>query len=93
MNPEHCLENIPNKNTANSHENIFNSFDFQFTLNNNDNDPDINLFKNKYDALDSQYFCLAEVPCKVEKFLEIWFSVYHINIRSLNKNFANFLNF
>ena len=41
MNPEQCLENIPKKNTANSYENIFNPFDFQYILNNNDNDPDI----------------------------------------------------
>ena len=93
MNPEHCLENIPNKDTANLHENIFNPFDFQYILNNDDNDPDINFFNNKYDAVNSPYFSLAEVPCKVEKLLENLFSVYHINIRSLNKNFDKLLEF
>ena len=93
MNPEHCLENIPNKNTANSHENIFNPFDFQYILNNDDNDPDINFFNNKYDAVNSPYFSLAEVPCKVEKLLENLLSKYHINIRSLKKFLTNFLNF
>ena len=88
MNPKHCLENIPNKNTANSHENIFNPFDFQYILNNDDNDPDINFFNNKYDAVNSPYFSLAEVLCKVEKLLR-----YHINIRSLNKNFDKLLKF
>ena len=62
MNPKHCLENIPNKNTANSHENIFNPFDFQYILNNDENDPDINFFNNQYDAVNSPYFSLAEVP-------------------------------
>ena len=76
MNLEHCLENIPNKNTANSHENIFNPFDFQYILNNDDNDPDINFFNNKYDAINSPYFSLEELPCKVEKLLENSFSVY-----------------
>ena len=93
MNPKHCLENISNKNTANSHENIFNPFDFQYILNNDANNPDINFFHNKYDAVSSPYFSLAEVPCKVEKLLENSFSVYHINIRSLNKISTNFLNF
>ena len=41
MNPKHCLENISNKNTVNSHETIFNPFDFQYILNNDENDPDI----------------------------------------------------
>ena len=53
MNPKHCLENISNKNTVNSHENIFNPFDFQYILNNDENDPDINFFNNKYDAVKS----------------------------------------
>ena len=58
MNSEHCLENIPDKNTANLQENIFNSFDFQI-LNNDDNSPDINFFNDKYDAVNSPYFSLA----------------------------------
>ena len=62
MKPEHCLENIPNKNFANSHRKVFNPFDFQYILNNDDNDPDINFFNNKYDAVNSPYFFLAEVP-------------------------------
>ena len=84
---------IQKKNTANSHENIFNPFDFQYVLNNDDNDPDINFFNNKYDAVNSPYFFLAEIPCKVEKLLENLFSVYHINIRNLNKNFDKLLKF
>ena len=65
----------------------------QYILNIDDNDPDINFFNNKYDAVNSPYFSLAEVPCKVEKLLENSFSVYHINIRSLNKNFDKLLEF
>ena len=93
MNSKHCLENISNKNTANSHENIFNFLDFQYILNNDDNDPNINFFNYKYDAVNSPYFSLVEVPCKAEKLLENSFSVYHINIRSLNKNFDKLLEF
>ena len=87
------VENIPNKNTANSHENTFNTFDFQYILNNDDNNPDINFFNNKYDAVNSPCFFLAEVPCKVEKLLENSFSVYHINVKSLIKNFDKLLEF
>ena len=93
MNPKHCLENISNKNTANSHENIFNPFDFQYILKNDDNDPDKNFFNNKYDAVNSPYFSLAEVPCKVEKLLENSFSVYHISITRLKNFLTSFLNF
>ena len=80
MNPEHCLENIPNKDTANLHENIFNPFDFQYILNNDDNDPDINFFSNKYDVVNQPYFSLAEVRCKVEKLLENSFFAYITSI-------------
>ena len=66
---------------------------FNILLNNDDNDPDKNFFNNKYDAVNSPYFSLAEVLCKVEKLLENLFSVYHINIRSLNKNFDELLKF
>ena len=93
MNPKHYPENITNKNTANSNENILNPFDFQYILNNDDNNPDINFFNNKYDAVNSPYFSLEEVPCKEEKLLENSFSVYHINIRSLNKTFDKLLEF
>ena len=82
MNPGHRLENISKKNTANSHGNIFNRFDIQYILNNDDNHPDIIFFNSKYDAVNLPYFSLAEVPCKVEKLLKNPFSVYHINIRS-----------
>ena len=93
MNPERCLENIPNKNTASSHENIFNPFDFHYILNFDDNNPDINFFNNKCDAVNFLYFSLPEEPCQVEKLLENSFSVYHITIRSLKKHFDKLLEF
>ena len=61
-------------------------------LNNDKSDSDINFFNNKNDVADSPYFHLEEIPCTVE-FLENSFSVFHINIRSLNKNFEKLLNF
>ena len=42
---------------------------------------------------DSSYFSLEERPYKAEKVLENLFSVFHVNIRSLNKNFEALLEF
>ena len=93
MNPKHCLENSPNKNTASWYENIFNPFDFHYILNYDGNNPDINFYNNKYHAVNLPYFSIPEVPCKVEKLLENSFSVYHINIRSSKKHFDKLLEF
>ena len=41
----------------------------------------------------SSYFSLEERPYKAEKVLENLFSVFHVNIRSLNKNFEALLEF
>ena len=92
MNPEYCLANLPDENSANSQENVFNLFDLQHVLNNDNSDPDINSFINKFDVVDSPYFSLEEIPCKVENFLENSVSVFHVNIRSL-KFFEKLLEF
>ena len=42
MNPEYCLANLLDENSANSQENISNLFEFQHVLNNGSIDPDIN---------------------------------------------------
>lgn len=55
MNPKCFVANLSDKNSGNCQENIFNPFDFQHILNNNDSDPDINFFNNKSDVLDSPY--------------------------------------
>lgn len=36
---------------------------------------------------------LEKIPCKVEKFLKNSFSVFHVNIRSLDKQFDKLLEF
>ena len=56
MNPEYCLINLPDKNSANSQENVFIPFDFQHILNNDNSDSDINFFNNKFHVVDSPYF-------------------------------------
>lgn len=93
MNPKYFLASLPDETSANSQENIFNPFDFQHILNNDNNDPDINVFNKKFDVADSPYFSLEKIPCKVKKFLEKLFSAFHVNIRSLNKSFQKLLEF
>ena len=93
MNPKHCLKIFQAKILQIRMRISLILLDFQYILNNDDNDTDINFFNDKYDAVNLPYFSLAEVPCKVEKLLENSFSVYHINIRSLNKNFDKLLEF
>ena len=52
MNPGYCLASLPDKTSANSQENVFNPLHFQHILNNDSNDPDVNLFNNKFDVAD-----------------------------------------
>ena len=70
MNPEYCLANLLDENSANSQENISNPFEFQHVLNNGSIDPDINFCNNKFDVVDPPYFVLEEIFFKLEKFLE-----------------------
>ena len=51
------------------------------------NDPDINFFNDKSETVDSPYFSIDEFSSSSEKLLKNSFSILHINIRSLNKNF------
>ena len=53
----------------------------------------IKISNKKFDVVDSPYFSLEKIPFKVEKFLENLLFVFHVNIRSLNKNFVNLLEF
>ena len=65
----------------------FNPFDFQTVLIDEGNDPDINFFNYKSETVDTPYFSADEFNSSSDKLLKNSFSVLHINIRSLNKNF------
>ena len=77
----------------NSQENVFNPFVFQHILNNDNSDPDISFFNNKFDVVDSPNFSSVEISCKVEIFLENLISVFLVSIRSLIKKIEIFLEF
>ena len=46
MNREYYLSNLPDENSANSQENVFNNFDIEHIPNNDNIDPDTNLYNN-----------------------------------------------
>ena len=58
---------------------IFNPFDFQKVLIDESNDPDINFFSDKSEAVDSPYFRIDEFISSSQKLLKNSFSILHIN--------------
>ena len=57
----------------------------------NNSDPDENFFdETSFSKIDAQYFSLAELKENHNALDNRSFSILHVNIRSLNKNFGNF---
>ena len=69
----------------------FRTFDFERILNNDSQDPDGNFF-NAFSLKDSQYFTPEESTRNLNHFGKSSFSMLHLNIRSLQKNFDSLLN-
>ena len=84
MNP---LQDLDISTEGHFEKQVFNPFDFQKVLIDEGNDPDINFFNDKSETVDSPYFSIDEFNSSSEKLLKNSFSILHINIRSLNKNF------
>ena len=84
MNP---LQDLDISTEGHFEKQIFNPFDFQKVLIDEVNDPDINFFNDKSEIVDSSYFSIDEFNSTSKKLLKNYFSILHINIRSLNKNF------
>ena len=56
----------------------------------NDIDPDSNLFnESKFQNLDSPYYTVDEMISFSKDLSQNKFSIFHLNIRSINKNFEN----
>ena len=49
-------------------------------------DPDLNFYNEKLQELDSEYFSVEEISNFSAKLDKGTFSIFHLNIRSLNKN-------
>ena len=66
----------------------FDPFGFDNVLLNNTNDPDENIFNN-LSQIDSVFYVIEEAATSLKKFSDKTFSVLHLNVRSLNKNFES----
>ena len=69
----------------------FRTFDFQKILNNDSQNPGENFF-NAFNFKDSQNFTPEESSRNLNNFDKSRFSMLHLNIRSLQKNFDCLLN-
>ena len=68
----------------------FNPFIVNDSLNDNSQDPDVNFFQDNVSPLDTDYVSPDDFSRNFKDFTENSFSVLHLNIRSLNKNFESF---
>ena len=66
----------------------FDPFGFDNVLLNNTNDPDENIFNN-LSQIDSVFYAVEEAATSLKIFNDKTFSVLHLNVRSLNKNFES----
>ena len=75
---------VKNKNFENI---FFNPFYSQNILSDENNDPDINFFNEKSEAVNSLFYIVDKFNSSSQNLLKNSFTVLHINIRSMNKNF------
>ena len=68
----------------------FNPFIVNDSLNDTSQDPDVNFFHDNVSLLDPDYISPDNFSGIFKDFTENSFSVLHLNIRSLNKNFESF---
>ena len=65
----------------------FNPFSVNEDLKDNDQDPDVNFCQTRLSSRDTSYYIPNE---NLENFQQNSFSVLHLNIRSMSKNFESF---
>ena len=71
----------------------FDPFSLQENFMNNECDPDLNFYENNVSNVKAINFLMTEVKSSLTKFDTYPFSVVHLNIRSMKKNFENFKDF
>ena len=71
----------------------FNPFSINEDFKGNDQDADVNFYQTHISSLDTIYYIPNEVKEKLENFQQKLFSVLHVNIRSMSKNFEWFREF
>ena len=70
----------------------FNPFLVKGSLNDTNQDPDVN-FYNDISSVETNYLSPCEANNKLKSFTSETFSILHLNIRSMNKNFEAFREF
>ena len=68
----------------------FDLFSMQENFMNNESDPGANFYQNNGSNVEANYFLMTEVKSFLKGFDPNAFSVFHLNIRSMKKNFDNF---
>ena len=71
----------------------FNPFSVNEDLKDNNEDPDVNFYQTWISSLDTSYYIRNEVKENLENFRQKLFSVLHLNIHSMSKNFESFQEF
>ena len=71
----------------------FDPFSLQENFMNNECDPDVNFYQNNVSNVKANYFLMTEVKSSLASFDPNAFSVLHLSIRSMTKNFENFKEF
>ena len=64
-----------------------------FSINEDFKDPDVNFYQTQISSLDTSYYIPNEFKEKPENFQQKSFSVLHLNIRNMSKNFESFREF
>ena len=75
---------VENENSENI---LLNPFEPETILSDENNDPDINFFNKKSEVVNSPYYNVDRFNSSSQNLLKNSFSILHINIRSMNKNF------
>ena len=65
----------------------FDPFSLQENFMNNECDPDVNFHQNNVSNVEANYFLMTEVKSSLARFHPNAFSVLHLNIRSMKKEF------
>ena len=71
----------------------FNPFSVNEDFKNNDQGPDVNFYQTQISSLDTSCYIPNENKEKLGNFKQKSFSVLHLNIRSMSKNFKSFREF
>ena len=71
---------------------LFNTFDFQQIMDDEDNDPDLNSFNDHSEAVSSPYYTIDEFSCTSNSLWKIHFLSYRLTLEVWIKTLKNYRN-